>query len=312
MSTTNNTKVNKNSGYIFAILAVIIWSGNFVAARFLVNFTPLEISFYRWLVTLIALTPFCIKKLIKTIKYIKGIWIKVIIVSILSVTLFNTFVYMAAHTSNTTNMSLLATLSPVIMALISRVVWKTKLASNQKIGLLVVIIGVVILITKGSLEVLMKLQFAIGDLYMLLAVLVFSIYTLILKIKPKEMSQSTFFYLMVIIGFIPLMIAMIFIYVTNNAHTVDMTSGLILVYVGIFPSTLGFILWNTAVSKIGAIKGAIIYDSIPLFSSLEAVVLLNETLLASQIFGGILILIGIIYSSVGDKIIKKKAIQKQN
>ena len=166
------------------------------------------------------------------------------------------------------------------------------------------------MITKGSLEVLMKLQFAIGDLYMLLAVLVFSIYTLILKIKPKEMSQSTFFYLMVIIGFIPLMIAMIFIYVTNNAHTVDMTSGLILVYVGIFPSTLGFILWNTAVSKIGAIKGAIIYDSIPLFSSLEAVVLLNETLLASQIFGGILILIGIIYSSVGDKIIKKKAIQK--
>lgn len=58
---SENNKTNNNTGYIFAILAVIIWSGNFVAARFLVNLTPIEISFYRWLVTLLVLTPFCIK-----------------------------------------------------------------------------------------------------------------------------------------------------------------------------------------------------------------------------------------------------------
>ncbi|MEI0488953.1 DMT family transporter [Brachyspira pulli] len=299
---SENNSTNNNSGYILAILAVIIWSGNFVAARFLTHLTPIEISFYRWFVTFIVLTPFCIKKLIKTIKYIKGSWIKVIIISILGVTVFNTFVYLAAHTSNATNMSLLATLSPIIIAIISRIVWKTKLTFNQKLGLLVVILGVVILITKGSINVLMNLQFAIGDLYMLFAVILFAIYTLTLKIRPKEMSQSTFFYLMVIIGLIPLIIGMILTYMTNNAHALNMQSGLILVYVGIFPSALGFILWNMAVAKIGAIKGAIIYDSIPFFSSLEAVILLNEQLLISQVIGGALILIGIIYSTIGDKI----------
>lgn len=299
---SNYNTSNNNSGYIFAILAVIIWSTNFVAARFLVNLTPIEISFYRWLVTFIVLTPFCIKNLIKTIKYIKGLWIKVIIISILGVTIFNTFVYMAAHTTNATNMSLLATLSPIVIALISRIVWKIKLTIYQKIGLLIVIIGVVILITKGSIEVLMKLQFAIGDLYMLFSVILFATYTLTLKIKPKEISQSTFFYLMVIIGLIPLMIGMIFTYITNNAHTLNMQSSLMLIYVGTFPSAMGFILWNMAIAKIGAIKCSIIYDSIPFFSSLGAVILLNEKLLLSQILGGILILIGIIYSSIGDKI----------
>lgn len=306
----SNNKINNNSGYILAILAVIIWSGNFVAARFLVHFTPIEISFYRWLVTFIVLTPFCIKKLIKSIKYIKGRWIKVIIISILGITIFNTFVYLAAHTSNAANMSLLATLSPIVMAIISRIVWKTKLTLNQKLGLLIVIVGVVILITKGSIEVLMNLKFAIGDLYMLFAVILFAVYTLTLKIRPKEVSQSTFFYLMVIIGLIPLAIGMLFTYTSNNMHALDMESALILIYVGVFPSALGFILWNMAVAKIGAIKGGIIYDSIPFFSSLEAVILLHENILMSQIIGGILILTGIIYSSIGDKI-KKEAINLQ-
>ena len=301
----NKTSNSNNSGYILAILAVIIWSGNFVAARFLVDFTPIEISFYRWLVTFIVLTPFCIKKLIKNIKYLKGRWIKVIIISILGVTVFNTFVYLAAHTSNATNMSLLATLSPIVMAIISRIVWKTKLTIHQKLGLLIVIVGVVILITKGSIEVLMSLKFAIGDLYMLFAVILFAVYTLTIKIRPKEISQSAFFYLMVIIGLIPLLAAMIFTYASNNAHALDTKSALILIYVGVFPSALGFILWNMAIAKIGAIKGGIIYDSIPFFSSLEAVILLHENLLISQVVGGLLILAGIIYSTVGDKIKNK-------
>ncbi|WP_300702840.1 DMT family transporter [uncultured Brachyspira sp.] len=302
---SDNNKSNNNLGYFFAILAVIIWSTNFIAAKYLTNLMPIEISFYRWLVTLIVLTPFCIKKLPENIKYIKGMRIKIIIMSILSVTLFNTFVYMAAHTSNAVNMSLLASLSPVVTALISRVVWKTKLTIYQKIGLLLVIIGVVILITKGSIEVLMKMQFTVGDIYMLFGVIIFSVYTLILRIKPKEIPHHIFFYIMVIIGFIPLMTVMIFMYILNNVNTLNTSSALILVYIGIFPSALGFILWNIAVSKIGAIKGSIIYDSVPFFSSLQAVILLNEKLLLFQVLGGILMLIGIIYSSIGDKISEK-------
>ena len=101
------------------------------------------------------------------------------------------------------------------------------------------------------------------------------------------------------------MAAMLYLYISNNAHALNMQTGLILLYVGVFPSALGFIFWNIAIAKIGAIKGAIIYDSVPFFSSLEAVILLNEKLLLSQVLGGILILIGIIYSSIGDKITDK-------
>ena len=84
-----------------------------------------------------------------------------------------------------------------------------KIRALFKLGLLIVIIGVVILITKGSIEILTKLKFSIGDLYMLLAVILFAVYTLTLRVRPKEISQSTFFYLMVVIGIIPLFIAML-------------------------------------------------------------------------------------------------------
>lgn len=304
---------NKNNyGYLLALLAVIIWSGNFIAAKFLLNLNPIEISFYRWLITFILLTPFCIKKLIKNIIYIKGKWIKVIIISIIGITIFNTIVYLASHTTNATNLSLIAALSPIIIALISRIVWKTKLNINQKLGLIAVIIGIVILITKGRLEVIKELKFSLGDIYTLLAVIIFAVYSLSLNIKPMEMTQSAFFYLMVIIGLIPLIFLMLILRSNNGLHTIDIKSAIILIYIGVFPSTISFILWNTAISKIGAVKSGIIYASIPFFSSIEAVILLNEQLLLSQIISGILILIGIIYSSIGDKIKIKNNLFKKN
>lgn len=297
-----------NNGYIFAILAVIIWSTNFVAARYLVGLSPIEISFYRWLVTFLVLTPFCIGNLIKNINLVKGLWIKIIIISVLGITIFNTFVYLAAHTSNATNMSLIATLSPIIIAIISRVLWKKHLSKAQKQGLFIIILGVVILLTKGSIEVISKLKFSIGDLYMIFAVTLFAVYTLTLRIKPKDFPQTTFFYLMVAIGLIPLLILMIPKYVSHQAHTLNFNLAIVLIYIGIFPSALGFIFWNIAVSKIGAMKASIIYDSVPFFSTIGAIILLHEKPYIAQIIGGVLILIGIIYSSVADN--NKKIITK--
>ena len=297
-----------NNGYIFAILAVIIWSTNFVAARYLTGLSPIEISFYRWLVTFLVLTPFCIVSLIKNIHLLTGLWIKIIIISVLGITIFNTFVYLAAHTSNATNMSLIATLSPIIIALISRVLWKKHLSKPQKQGLFIIILGVIILLTKGSIEVISKLKFSIGDLYMIFAVILFAVYTLTLRIKPKDFPQTTFFYLMVAIGLIPLAILMIPKYINNQAHILNFNLAIVLIYIGIFPSALGFIFWNIAVSKIGAMKASIIYDSVPFFSTVGAIILLHEKPYIAQIIGGVLILIGIIYSSLADN--NKKIITK--
>lgn len=293
------------SGYFYAILAVIIWSGNFIAARYLKDMPPIEISFYRWLVTFLVLTPFCIKSLIKNIYLIKGMWIKMIIISVLGISIFNTLVYMSGKTSNATNMSLIATLSPIIIAIFERIFYKNKLTINQIAGLIAVIFGVIILITKGNLNILFTLKFSIGDIYMLFAVLLFSIYTLTLRLRPKLFPPTTFFYLMVTIGLIPLAILMCF---KNGAtYNINKETLSILIYVGIFPSTIAFILWSIAINKIGAIKASIIYDSIPFFTTLEAMILLKETLFMSQIVGGALILGGIIYASIKqkDKTLKK-------
>lgn len=302
-------KINEHDksylGYIFAIISIIIWSGNFVAARFLTHLSPVEISFYRWFITLVMLTPFCINPLIKNIKLIKGMWPTMIIISILGISVFNALVYMAAHTSNATNMSLLATLSPIIVVILGKIFFKSKLNFNQIIGLIVVIFGVVVLITKGNIVLLLSLNFAVGDIYMLFAVLLFSIYTITLRLRPKGFPQSTFFYLMVVIGIIPLAVIMSYKSSLGTLYKLDLQTSLILIYIGLFPSALGFILWNMAIEKIGEIKASIIYDSIPMFTTLEAMILLKETLLISQVVGGCLILAGIIYASIGNKILNK-------
>ena len=72
----------------------------------------------------------------------------------------------------------------------------------------------------------------------------------------------------------------------------------IMLYIAAIPTLTGYWLWNRSVEYVGAARAGIVYYSIPLFSSLEAVVFLHEQVSFSQVAGGVLIIGGILLSSL--------------
>ncbi len=283
------------TGYLCAIGATAIWSGNFIIARGLnESIPPVSLAFWRWVVAVIAFLPFALKPMISEWATLKRHLTYLSITSVLGVTIFNTLVYIAGHTTTAINLSLIAITFPVFIVILSRFLFHELITFNKAFGVLLVATGVVLLITKGDLSRLSNISFAVGDLWMLIAAMIFAVFSILLKHKPRQLSLWAFQSSTFILGLIFLFPFYIWEYATTPPIELDaMTVGAIL-YVGLFASLSAFILWNKAILAVGPSNAGMIYYTLPLFSGLLAYLFLNENIGALHFASALLIVSGIL------------------
>jgi len=282
------------SGYLFAIGATAIWSGNYIIARDLSDsIPPISLAFWRWLVAVIIILPFAIKPLIAEWGIIKKNLPYLSFTSLMGVTIFNTLVYLAGHTTTALNLSLIASTFPIFIILISRLLFKELITFNKSMGILFVAIGVLLLITKGDLSSLLNISFAIGDVWMLIAAITFAIYSILLKHNPARLSIWAFQSSTFMLGTLFLFPFFLYEHLTIPPVHFDSKAIMSILYVGIFASFTAFILWNKAIITIGASKSGIIYYTLPLFSGFLAYFFLDENINISHFFSTVLIISGI-------------------
>src|SRR4026208_526279 len=167
------TPSEKNTfvGISLAVLAVIIWSGNFIIARGVIKqIPPVSLAFYRWLSASIIIFPFAVKKFRAEWKFVKQSSHYLFWASLSGITLFNTFVYIGAHYTTAINLALIGTTtSPIIAIVLASVFLKEKIGSLKIAGMALCISGVVFLLSRGSIQNLLSFHFTKGDGWILLA-----------------------------------------------------------------------------------------------------------------------------------------------
>ncbi len=285
-------------GYFFAVVATIIWAGNFIIARaFHDNILPIGLAFWRWAIAVITLTPFAVRVTVADWKLVQKNFRYLIVSALSGVTIFNTLIYIAGHTTQAINLALIASYSPIFVVLMSRIFYGEMISLNRTKGILVTVIGVVLLLTKGSLDKLLSISFTIGDLYMLLAAIIFAGYTMLVKRKPPTMGMRTFTLSTFSLG----LLFLIFFYALECwiYHHVVFNPSLILalLYIGVLSSVVAFLAWNKAITLIGPSRTAFIYYLIPIFSGIAAWLLLGEAITLVHIFSMLLIVFGIIMTN---------------
>lgn len=290
------------NGYVFALLATILWSGNFIVARDIKDIVdPYSLSFYRWLLATIILLPFAIVPLIKNIVIVKRHFIYLSIVSILGVSLFNTLIYIASHTSSALNLSIISITFPIIVIIISRVIFKEHIGINKFTGILIVLAGVLLLITRGDISVLVNITFNIGDLWVLLAAISFAVYSILLRYKPKTLSMITFQLITFILGTIYLIPLFLWEFDTRVINEPTLNNTISILYIAICSSLLAFIFWNKSIELLGATKAGMIYYTLPIFTGSLAFIFLDETISYVHLFSILLIFIGIYITNKNKK-----------
>lgn len=275
---------SQTKGILFALFATLLWSVNMVIASGVKgHIPPVGLAFWRWTVACIVLAPFAAKRTFESLPILKKHFWYLTLTAVLGITIFNTLIYFAGKTTSAVNLSLIAISIPLFIIILSRIIFKEKVSNIKIAGIATIIIGVLVLISKGSLQALLSINFTIGDLLMLLACFFFACYTILVRKKPQQLAPKVFLFSVFSIGTVLLL--PFYIWENTNYQKVifDSTTILITLYVGIFASLVSFYLWNEAIRLIGTSKTALIYYLIPIFSGILAYFFLNQATGLTQI-----------------------------
>ncbi|BCS87261.1 DMT family transporter [Pseudodesulfovibrio sediminis] len=285
-------------GLFFALLAVIIWSGNFVIASGIVDsIPPITLATLRWITAAVVFLPFSIKSMLRERKALREHWFSLLVAAITGVTMFNTLVYVSAQTTDTVNMALFASTTPVFVVILARIFLGETITLFRSIGLLIAISGMLTIATRGHLDVLLNLTFRIGDIWMLLAGFLWAVYSILVKKKPKTISQYSYLGTVFLVGAIPLIPAAIIEQPFYPAWSLTPAIIGATLYIGIGASLVAFFLWNYAVMYIGPGTSSLFQYFLPVFSGIGSYFLLGQPVTVAHGVGFVLIFMGVVMAT---------------
>ena len=292
---------NSVKAAIVLCFASLFWSGNFVIGRLasvenLVS--PLSLGFYRWIIAFIILTPFCFSKAIQDLPLLKKQPGMIFLIVLTGPTLFNTFVYLGLTATTVINALLIISTTPMLIILFNRILYKSETNLYQMLGIFISLIGVSFVIAKGNYQNIFQSNFYFGDLFILLAVTSWSLYSIFLKKNVTGVSGFSFLYIsfgLTVVFLFPVYLYDLFI--QGNYLQISKQSLLIIGYTGIFPSIFSYICWNTGVALIGPNKSGPFLHLMPIFGGILAFLVFQETLYIYHYAGIVSVIIGIIITS---------------
>ena len=286
---------------IFLCFASLFWSGNFVIGRFssLENIvSPLSLAFYRWVIAFLILTPFCFQKAVEELPLLKKQPGMIFLIILTGPTLFNTLVYLGLTATTVINSLLIISTTPMLIILLNKLLYKAQTNIFQMIGIFISLIGVCYVIAKGSFQNIFDSEFYFGDLFILLAVTSWALYSIFLKKNETGVSGFSFLYLSFVFTVILLFPVYLYdIFIQDNFINIDQKTLLVIGYTGIFPSIISYMCWNTGVALIGPNKSGPFLHLMPIFGGILAFLVFRETLEIYHYAGILSVIIGIIITN---------------
>ncbi len=298
----------KAIGYTAAFLAVMLWAGNFVLARAMaMSIPPIQLNFWRWVVAFICIAPLAVRSFRDDWPVIKGNFPYLMLLGFIGVTSLNALVYKAGQSTSSINMVLFVPTAPIVIILLSRIFCAEPITPRRLLGLVFILVGLGVLVSRGKWSNIVGVNFSMGDLWSIGGVMCFGLYSFFTRYRPKDLS-STGFHLSTF-GF-GLLLALPMLLLEMHyvpSPTWDMSIWMAVLYAGVGCSFIAYALWTKAIDALGPVAAGMVYYTIPLFTALEGVLILGEEVTRVHIIGGGLMVIGIALAIIQKNIAKLPA-----
>lgn len=283
------------SPYVLLVLTNLFWAGNFVVGRAVHDvIPPAGLAFWRWAIALLVLAPFAAGSVRHDWPIIRRHWPMLVLMGLMSVCAFSTLLYTGLTRTTATNALLVNSAVPVLIVIVGWLSTGERVTSLQATGIAVSLLGVATVVFKGRWDGVWSLEFGAGDLWVMLAVIVWAVYTVLLRRRPANIDMRAFLVVTITSGVIATL--PLYLFETAAGATTNFTPASVsgILYMGVFPSLLSHAFWNRAVGELGANRSGLFVHLTPVFGTLLAILFLGETLHAYHIVGMALILAGIV------------------
>ena len=289
----------KYLAYILLVLATLFWSGNFIVGKFayLFQIPPLTLNVLRWISVWLILMPFTYKEIKNNLPSIKKNWFVISFMGVITISTFNSVVYYALNYTKVINSVLVLAAIPVATIVFSSLMKIEKTNIFQLLGLFLSVVGIGSIISYGDIQNIIDLNFNKGDLWMLVCVFTWALYSTLLKRHKFKFSQFTLIQLMVSVGVLFLIPQ--FFYEQSNNLEINFNKAFfaILIYVVFFPAIAAYYCWQKGVEIIGPNRASMFIQLMPLFSAVMAVIIFKEKFELYHFVGASFIVLGIYLSN---------------
>jgi drug/metabolite transporter (DMT)-like permease len=283
--------------YVLVCLTYFMWALNVVVGRIAAgHVSPVALSVARWVLATLILLPFAWPHLKRDWPVIRAHLPIVFFLGFTGTTGYAIAAYWGLQYTEAINGLLIQCTMPLMIGLMAFVLVGDRLSGRQIAGVIISLVGVTVILMRGDLHALRSITFNPGDLWFLVAIVIFSFYSPLMRKSPKihPLSLLTAFAITGTLAVLPLLAWEL---AAKPLPIVDLKTILICLYLAIFPSVLAYICYNRGVQLLGPNRVAALYPTIIVFGSALAIGFLGEQPRWYHLVGTVLIVGGVLLAT---------------
>ncbi len=280
-------------GWLLLALAALFWAGNIVIARaFRAELPPLGLTFWRWTLAALIFLPFAWPMARKQWPVIRREARFIALLSLLGLSGFGSLMYLALQSTTALNASFIIAMCPAVIPLVAWLGTREAITGLHAIGIIVSAVGAVAIISAGNPLGLLDGDFNDGDLMVIGAMLIWSVYSVAVRHRPKDLHPYVL--LLTTMAFGGLVMLPLWLW-ESTSRSMPLTTDVLVVigYIAVFPSIGAYFCFNRGIEVVGPTKGGLAMHLVPLFGALLAVLFLGETFRAYHGVGIFAIFLGV-------------------
>lgn len=280
--------------YLEALFAVVVWGASFIATKIAVGeISPIAVVWLRFAMGIpIILFAVVVRK---QFAFPKGNeWWYFALLGFLGISFHQWLQSNGLQTAQATTTAWIVSTSPAFIAILGWLILKEKLNLTQSLGIVLAMIGVLAVVSKGDLTAITGGKFGTyGDYLILISSVNWAVFSILSRRGLKNHPSTRMTFWVMTIGWLITSTA----FLAGKSYTeiplLDLRGWAAMIFLGIFTTGFAYIAWFDALSQLPAAQtGAFLFVE-PLTSMVVAAVILNEQITLVSIFGGAVILFGI-------------------
>jgi len=282
------------AAFALLVLANLLWSGNWVIGRAVRDsFDPVALNFWRWLVAALVMAPLGLGEALGQRALIRRHAGLFVVLALTGVAAFQTLVYLGLRTTSAINAVLINAAGPLFMLACSWILEREKASRRQIAGMLISFAGVLIIVSRGELAALRHLEFHRGDLWILVAMPLWGVYSVLLRRAPRELRGMGLAFTVAAVG-VAMLVPLYAVDVIGAPLRWPSAAEIgAVLYIAVAASVIAFLAWNRGVAVVGANAAGFTLPLLPAFGTVLAMLFLGEAFQGFHAVGFITIVAGV-------------------
>ena len=281
---------------LLMVLTTIFWSGAFITGKIAVGeFPPFALTFFRFLFALPFIFIILYIREPKNLFPRRSQWPALLLLGFVGTFCYHALFFTSLKYTTAINSSLIGAMNPMVTTILAAMFFSERLTPWRVLGIILSFSGVFLFITNGDLQLISQFQFNKGDIIMLIAVCCFAVYSLLSRrymkqyhLSPLMVTAYTFL--------ICVIISTPFVLWENPAtylFSAPASGWLSILYMSVFASVLGYLFQMVAIQRIGAPRTAIFINLVPIFTIIQSVTILGESITVTKLIAAAIVITGV-------------------